>query len=393
MEKLLNVWENYESKTKSSTGYEDVMDKLKSYNKEMYVNADEKGKEELVNEVFNIYRSKNIFPVTYFNEEGIKAEIEKCVKATPVCDGKTLTNRGVSGQMLLKYMFPNLQKVVIKGKKGETVFDKFYNDDMLKRAIRFCFLYDNGRMTPSGIAGGLRLTGVNSASNFKPMNAKALYERYTPENGVIYDFACGFGGRMLGALSSTKNFKYIGVEPNSETFASLERLGNYIEEVRGRENSYKIYKMGSEEFKPKQTEFVDFAFSSPPYFNLEQYTEEETQCYVKYPTLEDWFEGYVRPTIQNIYGMLKHDRYYAVNIADFNVNGTRVEFVEKWIEISKEEGFEYVNNISMRVQARRGNGHDKVANEKREGIFVFKKPNTKAQANTACCFEELCEVA
>lgn len=379
MENLKNVWGNYESKTKRSTGYEDVLDKLKSYTKEEYINATPERQEELVNEVFNIYRSKNIFPVTYFNDEGIKEEIRKCIKAEPVCDGKVLTNRGVSGQMLLKYLFPNLQKVVIKGKKGETIYDKFYNDDMLKRAIRFCFLYDNARMTPSGIAGGLRLTGVNSASNFKPMNAKALYERYTPENGVIYDFACGFGGRMLGALSSTKNFKYIGVEPNSETFESLNRLGNYIEDVTGRKNSYELHKMGSEDFKPEQTEFVDFAFTSPPYFNLEQYTEEDSQCYVKYPTLESWFEGYVRPTIKNIYSMLKYDRYYAVNIADFNVNGTRVEFVDKWIEISKEEGFEYVNNISMRVQARRGNGHDKVKNEKREGIFVFVKPSPKAQ--------------
>lgn len=379
MSNLINVWRNYESETKSSTGYEDVLDKLKSYSKEEYVNATPERQEELVNEVFNIYRSKNIFPVTYFNEEGVKEEIKKCIKAEPICDGKVLANRGVSGQMLLKYLFPNLQKVVIKGRKGETIYDKFYNDDMLKRAIRFCFLYDNARMTPSGIAGGLRLTGVNSASNFKPMNAKALYERYTPEGGTIYDFACGFGGRMLGALSSKKNFKYIGVEPNSETFESLHRLGKHIESVTGRENSYELHKMGSEEFKPNEVEFVDFAFTSPPYFNLEQYTDEDSQCYVKYPTLESWFEGYVRPTIKNIYGMLKYDRYYAVNIADFNVNGTRVEFVDKWIEISEEEGFEYVNNISMRVQARRGYGHDKVANEKREGIFVFIKPDKRAQ--------------
>ena len=377
---MINTWNNYESTTKKSTGYEDVMDKLKSYSKEGYINATKERQEELVNEIFTIYRSKNIFPITYYNDEGVKAEIEKCIEAEPTCDGKVLANRGISGQCLLKYLFPNLQKVVIKGKKGETTYDKFYNDDMLKKAIRFCFLYDNARMTPSGIAGGLRLTGTNSASNFKPMNAKALYEYYTPQNGVIYDFACGFGGRMLGALSSKKDFKYIGVEPNSETFESLHRLGQHIESVTGRKNSYELHKVGSEDFKPSQVEFVDFAFTSPPYFNLEQYTEEDTQCYNKYPTLESWFEGYVRPTIKNIYNMLKHDRYYAVNIADFNVNGTRVEFVDKWIEISKQEGFEYVNHISMRVQARRGNGHDKVKNEKREGIFVFIKPSKGVKA-------------
>ena len=48
MENLKNVW-GYESKTKRSTGYEDVLDKLKSYTKEEYINATPERQEELVN--------------------------------------------------------------------------------------------------------------------------------------------------------------------------------------------------------------------------------------------------------------------------------------------------------------------------------------------------------
>ena len=149
------------------------------------------------------------------------------------------------------------------------------------------------------------------------MNAKALYEYYVPKNGIIYDFAGGFGGRMLGALSSKNEYKYIAVEPCNETYEGLLQLGEHIESVTKRNNSFEIYKIGSEDFDYGKQGFVDFAFSSPPYFNLEVYSDEETQCYNKFNELDLWLEGYVRPTIRNIYKLLKDDGKYAVNIADF----------------------------------------------------------------------------
>lgn len=212
------------------------------------------------------------------------------------------------------------------------------------------------------------------ATNFKPMNAKALYERYVPNNGVIFDYACGFGGRMLGALSSKNNYVYFGVEPNTETYENLNKLGGYIEQVTGRSGSFKIACKGSEDIRLKKSNFVDFAFSSPPYFSLEKYSDEDTQCYIKFPTIEEWFDGYVKPTIQNIYNMLKPSCYYAVNIADFKIGKNEVKFVDKWIEISEDIGFKYDHQIHMKLQTRRGVGHDEDNKRtKKEGIFVFKK--------------------
>ena len=40
--------------------------------------------------------------------------------------------------------------------------------------------------------GGLRLVG-SAPTNFRPMNAKAVFERFCPEGGVIYDFCCVSG--------------------------------------------------------------------------------------------------------------------------------------------------------------------------------------------------------
>ena len=50
------------------------------------------------------------------------------------------------------------------------------------------------------------------------MRAKIIFEHYCPTNGVIYDYSAGYGGRMLGALASQQNFKYLAVEPNINTF-------------------------------------------------------------------------------------------------------------------------------------------------------------------------------
>lgn len=361
---------NYESTAKSSSGYEDVMDKLKSYTSEKYKNADNEEKEKMIEEVFQIYRSKNIFPITYYNTKGIDEEIQKCINKDVEWEGNILNFRFTQGNSLCRFLFPNLSNVECKNSRNNTLINRFNNDHQLKRAIKLSLSIKKS-VTPSELKGAIELVEHGIAANFNAMKAKALYERYCPENGIIYDFACGFGGRMLGALSSKKNFKYFGVEPCVETYAHLNELGLHIERNTGRENSYKIYCMGSEDYDAVEN-YADFAFSSPPYFNLEMYSDEPTQCYNKFNTLETWFDGYVEPTIKNIHKILKHGAYYAVNIADFNNGKNRVEYVDKWIELSVKCGFKYVEQIDLKLTTRSGEGHD-FANEKKEGIFVFQK--------------------
>lgn len=365
----LEKW-NYESKTKVSNGYEDVVDYLKNnYTREIYKASTEERQAEMIEEVFNIYRGRNIYPIQYFNKDGVKAEIKKCIDKDVKFDGKTLALKFNQGGAVCRFLFPNLHEVECKGATNNSMIARFNDDHKLKRAIKLSLSIKNS-VTPSEIRTAMELIGGNVATNFKPMNAKALYEYYTPKNGVIYDFAGGFGGRMLGALSSKNNYKYIAVEPNTETYNNLLNLGKHIEEVTGRTKSFNVFKLGSEEFKLKKKNFVDFAFSSPPYFNLEKYSDEDTQCYNKYDEVDTWLEGYVRPTIKNIYDLLKQEGKYAVNIADFKVGNKDIAFVDEWIRISEEEGFELINTISMKLTTRKGVGHK---GDKKEGIFVFAK--------------------
>lgn len=281
------------------------------------------------------------------------------------------------GTGLCRWLFPNLFDTPsahdLTKKDAETQYKKFLNDEYLKRAIKFCYSYKDGCPVPTSVEGGLRLVG-SAPSNFRPMNAKAVYERFCPKGGTIYDFCSGFGGRMLGALSSKNNYRYVGTDPCTETMYHLHQLGEYIEMVTGREDSYELHCCGSEDFRGKPNS-IDFAFSSPPYFNLEVYSDESTQCYNKFPKLEEWLEGYVRQTIKNIYNMLKPGCFYAVNIADFKVgNGGEVAYVDEWKHISAEEGMPLFDTVYLGVTARAGSAEQAAGELKKENIMVFKKP-------------------
>lgn len=354
------------------TGYEDVLDKLKEYTKDRYLPLDEEGRKKIVDEVFEIYRSKNIFPIQYYNEKGIAKEIQKCIDRDVEFKEDTLDLKLNQGSSLCKFLFPNLHRVDAKV-KNNTMYERFYNDHKLKRAIDFALRFKKS-VTPSEIRTSLELIGGNVATNFKPMVAKCLYERYVPKGGVILDSSCGFGGRMLGALSSKNEYTYIGTEPCTETYENLLKLGKHIESVTGRKDSFRVLCRGSEDFNLNK-EYFSFSFSSPPYFTLESYSDEETQSTVKFPTLEQWIDGFVEPTIRNNYDMLKTGSHYAVNIADFNLGSKRIEFVDKWIELCEKVGFEYVEKIDMKLTTRRGNGfkEDGVDKKKEEGIYIFKK--------------------
>ena len=80
------------------TGYEGVEDQLKSYSKERWEQADDTGKDTIVDDVFNIYRSINIIPITYFTLEGCKAELKSISRKSHKVDSHKISVGNTAGQ-------------------------------------------------------------------------------------------------------------------------------------------------------------------------------------------------------------------------------------------------------------------------------------------------------
>ena len=352
------------------TGYENVYDQL-NYTKEDYDNDPE----NVTNNVFNVYRSVNLVPIIYYTESGIiKAIRDFATTKYNTIQSNVLGLGNNSGQTINRFLFPNMMSAEPKGRGSNSLKDRFFNDDKLRRAIRICFEFRDGNnlVYPTAIRRALELVTGENVTNFKAQNAKAIVEHLCPVLwGNIYDYSAGYGGRLLGITSSNMRYNYIGIDPNTETIKYLDYLNNCIEEAVGIKGE--IIQSVSEEYQPND---IDLAFSSPPYFNLEKYSDEKTQCMVRYRTLNEWFSGYAEPTIKNIYKGLNKDGIFATNIADYKTYGQKepVEVVQTWISNAERIGFKHVKTIKMMLNTRPGVVNNKTeGREKFEGVYVFQK--------------------
>ena len=351
------------------TCYESVDHQLATFTKESY----QQNPQLTIDSVFDIYRSINIVPITYYTEAGLITAIRE-LASTPANPIKKnilgLGNNG--GQSINRFMFPNMMTAEPKGRGSNSLKDRFFDDVKLKRAIKICFEYRDGDnlVKPTAIRRALELVTGENIQNFKSLNARSIAEHLCPIMwGNVYDYSAGYGGRLLGISTSKMKYNYQAVDPNTETVESLQYLNALIDQATG--NSGTIIQTVSEEYKPTD---IDLAFSSPPYFNLEKYSDEPTQCMVRYTTLQQWIDGYVAPTIENIYNGLNSDGVFATNIANYKTTKEEFNVVDPWIATAEKIGFKHTGIIKMMLNTRPGVGNDKIAGkEKFEGIYIFKK--------------------
>lgn len=175
-----------------------------------------------------------------------------------------------------------------------------------------------------------RRNGVNNGkcSVFNPHLAQMVLSAYAPLNGKIYD-AFG-GGGTRGYIATKMGFEYTGVELREEEY-------NRVKEQMKKWNIYFNFVLeDSIKYKPKEK--FDFAFTCPPYYDLEVYSEmEEDLSNAK--TYDEYLEM-LKKVINNIYDCLKEDCFAVFIIGNFrNKKGELVHLNGDLIRISKEIGF------------------------------------------------------
>ena len=244
-----------------------------------------------------------------------------------------------------------------------------YDDEKFIYLVR---VFELGqKIFPSAIQ-GFRLGLGQPAVNFPPLTARYLYEKYTDhieqnEPLNIYDPSSGWGGRILGAMSSLKRIHYIGTDPNTDNF--IDELGitryeyvadffnNKVLETNSfweeEKNTYHVFQEGSEhigqhsdfqQYKGK----LDLVFTSPPYFDREQYSNDEEQSYKAYPKYNDWKDNFLKPTLTNAYESLRNDRYLLWNIADIKIGTDKYHPLEQdSIDIVESLGGRYEGKLKM----------------------------------------------
>ena len=319
--------------------------------------------------IFRYYRKYGFPHYTIRDDEKYK-HIKKLKKFN--VDTIFLDNKIVQTMHCLRLAwtyFPHFWEVRCGGAKMSPM-EIFLDDDKLKSTIRKTWNFElkhykgeegrnKNKFHENRFRQSLKIySGTQSVSNFRPTAAKLIYEKFGGE--TIWDMSCGWGGRLLGFLSAKNTKHYIGTEPSTKTYDGLLKMKKDFSYLG---KQVDIYKLGSEEYKPKK-ESLDLCFTSPPYFDTEKYSDEDTQSFKKFPTEDGWVNGFLKKTMENCYYGLKKDSYMLINIA----NTPKYKFIEdETIRISKELGFTQEDTLQLTLSSVMGAGY------KYEPIFVFRK--------------------
>lgn len=220
-------------------------------------------------------------------------------------------------------------------------------------------LFEKGvRVFPKAFV-AFKIGYISVPTNFPPMTAKYLYERYmrqlvadgTRKRGddfVIYDPSCGWGGRILGAMAVNRDIgivHYVGTDPNPDNSyngrTKYEEIADFYwasktPSLLDPQHTYDIYQVGSETIH-EQERFqqyrgkVDIVFTSPPYFNKEDYCPgDPNQSCHKFKTPNAWRDGFLRQTLLTAVRWLRPGGYILWNIANTNYSdGSRLQ-LQTW---------------------------------------------------------------
>ena len=300
-----------------------------------------------------------------------------------------------------KYLTLSKSEVEKLDRKYKTNLPKELDDEKYKFLVHRFEL--GQKLFPAGIQ-AFRLGLGQPAVNFPSLTSRYLYEKYTEHISQdvlnVYDPSAGWGGRILGAMSSHKRIHYIGTDPNTDNY--IDELGKtryeYVADFFNNEvletnpfweeerNTYHIFQDGSE-FIGNNTEFqtykgdIDLVFTSPPYFDREQYSEDKEQSYKMYPKYDNWRDNFLKPTLTTAYEYLRNDRYLLWNIADIKIGKKYHPLEQDSIDIVESLGGEYQGKLKMLMTSMVGVDQEKVKNSvkvngtylKYEPILVFYK--------------------
>ena len=202
-------------------------------------------------------------------------------------------------------------------------------------------------------------------AQFKPNVSKVIYDKLNSKN--VLDFSAGWGDRLAGFYAGETSEYYLGIDPRKENHPIYEEQSEFYDKHRSMFEPNK-----TSEFICQPAEDVDFmgykdkfdtVFTSPPYFNVERYSYDDTQSWVKYKEIDEWNENFLQKTLKNLWCSVKSGGYLLVNISDVYSN-SKWSTDRGWLEIcnpmndflSTFTDSEYQGCIGMELAKRPNSG-------------------------------------
>jgi len=266
---------------------------------------------------------------------------------------ETLTEGTNAGNQLVDYF--TIYERLNTHKKGTPTFYEFVAlfglyEELPHIANLITHCHENGRYLDNDIKQLKYIYNIafKSITIFKPIRMIEILGRYPSKVGVL-DPTMGWGGRLVGA--AVRNVpRYIGIDSNTNLQPGYERLVNFLRS-KNQTLDIQLYFEDALAHDYSQHQY-DVVITSPPYYDLEIYTESQ-------PTITN--EGFYEPLVRETYNHLQPGGYYILNISH-----KIYQFVQTVIGEATEY-YPFVKRQRTCPTSLRGNKYE-------ENIYVWRKP-------------------
>jgi DNA modification methylase len=138
---------------------------------------------------------------------------------------------------------------------------------------------------------------IKGCSSFKPINLKFVIDKFKCKS--VLDPCSGWGDRLIAAMAC--NVRYVGVDPNYELHPKYKEMIEFFIPAVKRSKYTMIESKIQDAILPNEK--FDLVFTSPPYFKIEQYSNNGR---VNNNNENEWFDSFMIPMIKKTYDKLKY---------------------------------------------------------------------------------------
>lgn len=328
----------------------------------------EEEKTAIASDMLTHYRS-NGFPFIKLDDKMLISTFTNLRRrrSGDIVNNNIIETKDSLGTNIVKHFSPHIYEC--RGSSGkQSIMDAFNSDELLLKVIEDR-LEQKLTISETVFRNGFSNSFVAfNASNFNVLAAKCIYDTFCSDGDIVFDYCMGYGHRLLGSLVSNKNITYVGTDPYKKSYESNVAISNFFNsKVPDLNRTVDLYNLGSENFcDEKYLGKVNLAFSSPPYFDLEIYEDNESQAYHK--GYDHFINVWWEKTVQNIEKMLCKNGLFILNVKDIVDN----KYLSKdMIEVLEKHGFEFFDKLNLRYTK---NAMFRTSTTtKLEPIYIFKK--------------------
>jgi hypothetical protein len=203
-----------------------------------------------------------------------------------------ISSTTTTGVSIIKRFMPHIYEV--ENFKGKSI-KKLFTKENIKNAL---IVNRKTHSTPY-VSEFIRqlgfMAGTTKVTIYRPLLTKRVVQYFEAKN--VLDVCVGWGGRMIGS-ACLEGVKYTGIEPFSKTYNGL----NKIKEELSLDN-VSLYNDKAEDIIGSLPKEFDIAITSPPYYNLEIYSDEDSQSH-NYGSYENWKSHFLEPVVVGVLNCL-----------------------------------------------------------------------------------------